>query len=413
MNGIHRSYDVAVIGAGPAGAVAAANLARRGLEVVVLERETFPRFSIGESLLPQSMAFLDEAGLLPVVQRAGFQLKNGAMFDRANCRSVFEFSDKSTPGWADTYQVQRARFDKLLADEAGSIGAQIHYGYEIVAATMSDDGARLVYRAPDGHQGEVRADFCLDASGFGRTLVRLLNLDAPAAVPMVRQSIFTHVVDNMNEAAFDRNKILITVHPVHHSVWFWLIPFSDGTSSVGVVGTEAFFARYRGDQGSVLRDIIGETGLLAELLGGADYQQRVRQISGYASAVKKLHGPGFALLGNAGGFLDPVFSSGVTIALKSASLAGAALHRQFDGQVVNWETDFAMPLNRGVETFRQFVAGWYDGKLQDIIFAARRKPTIQRMICAILAGYAWDEANPYVAQPERRLSALADACRLQ
>ena len=412
MTGVPSSCDVAIIGAGPAGAVAAAILAHKGYEVVVLERETFPRFSIGESLLPQCMAFLEEAGMIEAVQSAGFQLKNGAAFDRGGCHSVFDFSQKFTAGWPCTYQVQRARFDMLLADEAAKAGAQIHYRLEIREAALGDDGVRLTYRSPDGAQAELRAHFCLDASGFGKTLARLLGLDAPGDAT-VRQSVFTHVVDNMNGALFDRDKILITVHPVHHSVWFWLIPFSDGTSSVGVVGAEAFFERYGGDEGAVLRAIVGETGLLAELLSHADYRQPARRITGYASAVKKLHGPGFALLGNAGGFLDPVFSSGVTIALKSASLAAKALGRQLQGHEVDWEADFAAPLNRGVETFRHFVAAWYDGRLQDIIFARSQNPKIQRMICSILAGYAWDVENPYVAQPGRRLTALAEACRLR
>jgi hypothetical protein len=128
--------------------------------------------------------------------------------------------------------------------------------------------------------------------------------------------------------------------------------------------------------------------------------------------VSRLHGAGFALLGNAAEFLDPVFSSGVTIALKSAKLAADLLDQQFRGEPADWQTQFAEPLMYGVETFRSFVNGWYDGDLQDVIFFEHKDPVIRRMICSVLAGYAWDPKNPYTGpQAARRLRALADTVR--
>ena len=126
--------------------------------------------------------------------------------------------------------------------------------------------------------------------------------------------------------------------------------------------------------------------------------------------VKTLHGPGFALLGNAAEFLDPVFSSGVTIAMRSASMAAAVLHRQLQGEAVDWQTEFAEPLKRGVDTFRCYVEGWYAGTFQDVIYHPDSSPQIRRMISAILAGYAWDERNPFVSEPKRRLRMLSDIC---
>ena len=124
----------------------------------------------------------------------------------------------------------------------------------------------------------------------------------------------------------------------------------------------------------------------------------------HAANVKTLHGPGFALLGNAAEFLDPVFSSGVTIALHSAKLGAAAVDRQLRGEAVDWQAEFAEPLMFGVETFRTFVSGWYDRSLQDVIFYPDKSPTIHRMICSVLAGYAWDPSNPYNGpQSGRRL----------
>ena len=125
-----------------------------------------------------------------------------------------------------------------------------------------------------------------------------------------------------------------------------------------------------------------------------------------------LHGKNFALLGNAAEFIDPIFSSGVTIAIKSAILAAKVLERQLKGESVDWEREFADELNYGVETFRYFVAGWYDGSLQDVIFFPRQQENIRRMICSVLAGYVWDHDNPYTGpQSGRRLRALAELCR--
>ena len=135
-----------------------------------------------------------------------------------------------------------------------------------------------------------------------------------------------------------------------------------------------------------------------------------RTLGGYAANVKTLHGPGFALLGNAAEFLDPVFSSGVTIAMRSASMAAAVLHRQLKGETVDWENEFAVPLKRGVDTFRCYVEGWYAGTFQDVIYHPDSSPEIRRMICSILAGYAWDERNPFVSEPKRRLRMLSEIC---
>ena len=132
---------------------------------------------------------------------------------------------------------------------------------------------------------------------------------------------------------------------------------------------------------------------------------------GYASNVKQLWGKGYALLGNAGEFLDPVFSSGVTIAVKSASLAVACLQRQLNGETPDWDADFAVPLKKGVDTFRTFVESWYSGGFQDIIFHQQQQPEIGRMISSILAGYAWDESNPFVKESQRRLAALEAICK--
>ncbi|EIK96909.1 oxidoreductase [Pseudomonas sp. M47T1] len=400
--------QVVVIGAGPSGAIAAALLKRRGHDVLIIERQRFPRFSIGESLLSHCIDFIEEAGMLEAVQAAGFQRKNGAAFAWGEEYSAFDFGDTFTQGKPSTYQVQRADFDKLLADQAEQQGVEIRYEEEIVSVDFSGAHRRLQVRRLDGSEYSVAARFVLDASGYGRVLPRLLDLEAPSNFP-VRQAIFTHIEDRIDCQAFDRDKILITTHPTHRDVWFWTIPFSNGRCSLGVVAAAEHF-KGQDNLDACLKEFVAQTPSLSRVLQFAEWDTPARTIGGYSANVKVLHGPGFALLGNAAEFLDPVFSSGVTIAMRSASMAAGLLDRQLNGEAVDWQTQFAEPLKRGVDTFRAYVEGWYDGSFQDVIYHPGSSAEIRRMISSILAGYAWDERNPFVAEPKRRLRMLAEVC---
>lgn len=402
--------EVVVIGAGPAGAVAAALLKRHGHDVLVLERQQFPRFSIGESLLAHCLEYIEEAGMMPAVQAAGFQVKNGAAFARGDQYTHFDFRDKFSPGPGTTFQVQRARFDKVLADDAARQGVEVRYQQEVVAADFGCDDPLLTVRGPQGQPYHVRGRFVLDASGYGRVLARLLDLEQPSSMPP-RKAIFTHIEDRIDAAGFDRDKILISVHPEQRGIWYWLIPFSDGRSLFGVVGGQDLFGGLDADLMATLRAMADAAPNLRRILRNAVWDTPANTIGGYSASVTRLHGPGYALLGNAAEFLDPVFSSGVTIALRSAKLAADALHRQLGGATVDWQSDFADPLMVGVETFRAYVQGWYSGEFQDVVFYQDAQPEIRRMISSILAGYAWDTRNPFVASPQRRLRMLSELCR--
>jgi len=403
-----ESTEVLIIGAGPSGALAAALLRQQGRAVLILEREQFPRFSIGESLLPQSMAYLEQADMLRAVVEQGFQFKNGAAFMRDGLYTEFDFRDKHSAGWGTTYQVQRSVFDTVLANEAERFGAQIRYQHEVTGVDLEGAQPVVSVRHPEGYSYQVSAQFILDASGFGRILPRLLKLETPSNFP-VRGAIFTHIQDGI-ETGFDRNKIRITVHPQHCDVWFWTIPFSGGRCSLGVVSGASYLDQYQGSDTERLQAIVAEDPSLQKLLSNATWDTPARHITGYSANVASLCGKGYALLGNAGEFLDPVFSSGVTIAFKSASLACGLLQRQFAGETVDWQADYSVPLKKGVDTFRAFVESWYAGGFQQIIFYPKQQPDIKRMISAILAGYAWDLSNPLVKDTARRLAALETLC---
>jgi flavin-dependent dehydrogenase len=355
------------------------------------------------------MAYLEEAGMLRAVVEAGFQYKNGAHFVYLDQSSSFDFRDKHSPGWGTTYQVERAVFDDLLIRCAAEQGAEVRFGHTVQAMqTGAEPSLDVIDEA--GVAYRVQARFVLDASGFGRVLPRLLNLEAPTRMP-TRAAIFTHVRDGIPAGATDRNKICVATHPEHRNVWFWMIPLAGGRSSVGCVAEASFLECPENERDAKLRALIQQEPTLNGLIGQAPFLMPVRHIGGYSANVERLHGPGYALLGNAGEFLDPVFSSGVTIALRSAHLAVQTLERQFNGETLDWQAAYDVPLRKGIDTFRAFVERWYTGELQDIIFYPHKAPHIQRFISAVLAGYAWDESNPYVADPVRRLNALHEICK--
>lgn len=406
--------QVLVVGAGPSGSTVSALLHAQNIKVTVIEKALFPRFSIGESLLPACMEVVEQAGMLDAVNQAGFQYKDGAAFRREGVYTQFNFTDKFTSGPGTTFQVQRGSFDKVLADSASDQGVEIRYQHELLEMEFVGERSLLTVNDENGNPYQIEADYVLDASGFGRVLPRMLNLEEPSCLPP-RKAIFTHIVDNIDagDDQYDRNKILISVHPDNHDVWYWLIPFSNGICSFGIVGEPEFFDNYPDDKIEAIKQLASEEAGLQQLLANAEYPNPAGELGGYSANVKHLATSHYALLGNAGEFLDPVFSSGVTIAMKSAQYAAECVVRQLNGEKVDWQQDYAAPLMVGVNTFRTYVEGWYNGTLQDVIFYQKPNPRIKQMISSILAGYAWDTENPYVKNSLQRLQTLAEVVRAE
>ncbi|MEZ9765418.1 NAD(P)/FAD-dependent oxidoreductase [Vibrio splendidus] len=408
------STQVVIIGAGPSGAIAASLLHKKGIDVRVIEKSLFPRFSIGESLLPACMEVIEQAGMSEAVADANFQFKDGAAFRKNGEYTAFNFEDKFSAGPGTTFQVQRGAFDKVLADTAEAQGVTIDYQHELMGINFTEDSTILDVQVLDGERYQLEAQYVLDGSGFGRVLPKMLNLEEPSSLPP-RKAIFTHINDHISatetDLEYDRNKILISVNPTNPDVWYWLIPFSNGVSSFGIVGEPKFFESYPQDKIAAIKQLATEEPGLAEILANAEYPNPAGEIGGYSANVKHLATDKYALLGNAGEFLDPVFSSGVTIAMKSAQFAVECVEKQLNGDKVDWDRDYADPLMVGVNTFRTYVEGWYSGTLQDVIFYQDPNPKIKQMVCSILAGYAWDQTNPYVKESKRRLTTLSEICR--
>jgi flavin-dependent dehydrogenase len=396
--------DVLIIGAGPAGALAASLLHREKFRVLVVEKQNFPRFVIGESMLPSSMNLLEEAGLLDAVEKQNFMRKYGAVFMRGNETCNFDFSNQFGDGYKYTYQVTRAEFDKTLADTIASRGVEILYRHEVTAVNFDSANAFAMIKKPDGGKLEVKSKFILDCSGFGRVLPRLLNLEAPSNFP-ARESLFTHVTGDLRPTEREEGKVWVCIHP--GGAWIWIIPFSNGKSSVGVVAEPEFFKKFPGDSETQLRAILMSDPNAAKRLAKMEFVFPPQRIGGFARGVKRLFGDRFALAGNATEFLDPIFSSGVALAFDSANRAAKVLARQLRGEVVDWQAEYADHVMQGMNTFRAYVAAWYDDRLPRIFFTANKNPDIMRQVCAALAGYVWDKSNPYVAQADRALGLLA------
>lgn len=406
--------DVVIIGAGPSGSIAASLLHQQGKRVVVIEKQHFPRFSIGESLLPCCMQLIEEANMLDAVNAGGFQFKNGAAFRYQDQYTQFDFTDKFTPGPGTTFQVERASFDKLLADTATEQGVEIRYGQTVESVDLNTT-PKLTVKDETGKLYTIAAKYLLDASGFGRVLPRLLNLEKPSSLAN-RSAVFTHIQDNIGDKKiagkpFDRNKILVSVHPKNKDIWYWLIPLSDNKCSLGVVGEPHLLSDTDHNLPDRLMAMVKQEPSLNYLLADAEMLRDCALLSGYSANVSTLATDKFALLGNAGEFLDPVFSSGVTIAMQSASMAAKCVVKQLNGTQVDWEKEYCAPLMRGVNTFRTYVEAWYDGRFQDVIFYQDPDNKIKQMICSILAGYAWDETNPFVNDSHKRLNLIVELCK--
>jgi len=199
-------YDVLIIGAGPAGSLAAALLQREGFRLLVVEKQVFPRFVIGESMLPSSMGLLEQAGLLDPIEKQGFMKKYGAVFFRGNQTCNFDFANQSAAGFKYTFQVTRADFDKTLADAVAARGVPILYGHSVTNVSFGSSHATVTLAEPGDKQRTVTARFVLDCSGYGRVLPRMLKLEEPSSFPP-RESLFAHVSGDVRPDGREEGKI--------------------------------------------------------------------------------------------------------------------------------------------------------------------------------------------------------------
>jgi len=405
-----ESVEVLVIGAGPSGCVAASYLHNLGVHTKIVEKSIFPRFVIGESLLPKCMHHFEEVGLLDNLTNQGFEVKAGARFLKEGKVCNFDFSKKHTKGWDWTWQVPRADFDKVLTDTLETKGVDIAFENEVVEVDFLSDGSITTVKAIDGTLTAIKAKYIIDSSGYGRVLPRLLNLEKPSPLPK-HSSIFTHVKDLRRPEG--KEGTLITFDIVSQEVWLWVIPFSNGTTSIGFVGPTEFIESFEGANSQKLNEMMGLSDYYNDRFKDLEYDFEPKIIKNFSKSVKQIYGEGYVLTGNSAEFLDPVFSSGVTFATESALLAAKLVFKELKGKSVDWENEYSNYIKEGVEVFSTYIEEWYSGDLQKIFFHRPENPEIKKQICAVLAGYVWDKTNPFVKNHHRLVKTVAHFTNLE
>jgi len=402
--------EILIIGAGPSGMVSASYLHNQGIKVLVVEKSVFPRFQIGESLIPQCMDNLEEAGLLEAVKVAGFQKKFGARFIKDEKIGEFDFSDKYGNGWDWTWQVPRADFDNCLAEEVQRKGVKILFDSEVIHVEFKGSSSKTIVRNSNGELTEIQADFIIDSSGFGRVLAKQLQLEAPPQIA-AHSSIFTHIEEP--DRPKGKEGELITFEVLETQVWFWYFPFSNGNSSLGFVAPTKWFENYSKDPEVAMKEMIGKLKFYKHRFEAYEFLFKPIKVDNISRNVIQLYGDGFVLTGNSAEFLDPVFSSGVSFATASGLLAAKLIIKERNGTKVNWETEYVNYIKQGVHVFSTYVKEWYSGNLQKIIFHPTPNPEIKKQICAVLAGYVWDEANPFVRKHDQIIKNLSKLIELE
>ncbi len=385
---ISFDHDVLIIGGGPTGSTAAAYARREGFSVCVIEREMFPRFRIGESLLPHGNEIMKETGVWPKVQQAGFVKKTGALFLLANGQAEKEivFIQGLVPGLDQTYQIERARFDKLLLEHAASLGAEVVQPATVRAVEPIEGGFRVRIER-DGVPAEERtARWVLDAGGrenhFPFEAKRALD---PSPFPK-RVAIYSHF-ENVARREGDAGGHTVVVRLADG--WFWLIPISETRTSVGLVTTIDAMRRAKGTPEQIFNHAVAASPKLAELMCGARATTSFHVTSDYTYFRRELATDRFVMIGDAGGFFDPIFSSGVYVGMNSARDAVrliARAHRENRGLTERERSRFTRVIKKRAKVFKDLIVSFYDNDAFSVFMCATPPLSLDRAVNAIVAG---------------------------
>lgn len=383
------AVDVLVVGGGPAGSATANLLAGRGHRVLVAERERYPRFHIGESLLPYGTPILERLGVVDEVAAVS-QRKWGARFlfepDGAGKSVLFGNGLNRRRNMA--FQVRRAEFDTILLRAAARAGADVREQHEVVDLCAEGEVIRgAILRDRAGNETEVRARVVVDASGRDTLIAGRLRLKRRD--PELRQAaVFSHFRGVDLGLGKEGGDILIVGTPAG---WFWLIPLDADTTSVGVVLPSEVFRTRRGDLDAFLRELVAASPTLAARLAKAEQLLPAQATADFSYRLERLAGDGWLAVGDAAGFLDPVFSSGVFLALRSAEAAAEALDRALRSRPALPITAADVPgyerfVRGGLQRFRRFILAFYDPAFVYVFCTDPPLEFIRRAVISILAG---------------------------
>jgi flavin-dependent dehydrogenase len=358
--------DVVVIGGGPAGSTASTLIAQKGHKVRLFEREHFPRFHIGESLIPCTYFVLERLNMLPKMKSSPFVKKYSVQFitDKGRLSEPFYFVEHKPHESSQTWQVIRSEFDEIMLRNAQEHGVAVEEGVHVTSVVWEADRAVGVkIKKEDGSQQEVRAKVVVDASGQSTVIMDRFNLREWDPV-LKKAALWTYWEGAYRDTGRDEGATLV-IQVEGKNGWFWYIPQHDNVISVGVVASYEYLFKNRPGKTheQIYFEEVERCPGLKPRLKGAKRAGPYRAAKEYSYRSKKAAGDGWVLIGDAFGFLDPLYSSGVLLALKSGQMAadaicdGLAKRDTSAAQLGQWEADFV----QGMERMRRLVCAYYDG----------------------------------------------------
>lgn len=382
-------HKVVIIGGGPAGSVAAARLAQRGIDALVLEREKFPRFHIGESLLPNGNSILKKIGVWEKIATAGFIEKRGAQFTLADrSRTVRNvFAKGWIPGLDMAYQVERARFDEILLRHSQQLGAQVQEETRVISVSRNGEQWHIETEH-EGNTSTLTADWVIDASGRHCVMGRAMKLEKSSLPYPGRMAVFNHF-ENMARDQGDAAGDIIVMRL--SDAWFWVIPISPTTTSVGVV-LQKHNGRQTGESWeSLFWRKLSESPFLSQALATATAAGDYRIESDYSFSHNEFGRDRCLLAGDAASFIDPVFSSGVYLALESGLLAADKIADQITKPSsalaeARLYTSYTKAMKSKIGYMRQLIDAYYDNEACEVFMSPRPTLRLPQAINSILAG---------------------------
>jgi|SRR5215212_238688 len=370
-------HDVIVIGGGPAGSTAATLLAQRGLSVTLLERERFPRFQIGESLLPYNNDLFARLGVTEQLLEGDFFPKFGAYFvtGDGSVGFSFRFDQRLRDPYRRSFQVKRSEFDHLLLKNAEKHGVDVRQETAVTSVDLSDPEKAIV-------NGNLEARFVVDASGHGAVLGS--RVGAREDVKSLKKiAFFAHYRNVPRAEGKDAGN---TVVVVLRNAWFWLIPITAKLMSVGLVVDREHVLSCGLEPQQLLEETIAATPWVAERMKDAERVTQVYARKDFSFRMRNIAGPNYALIGDAAGFLDPIFSTGVFMAMKSADMAAQAIESRLRGGSMRALKQYEREMTTGLDKYFRFIERFYQREFLEMFMQPSERWGLLDAIVGILAG---------------------------